>query len=402
MDFPLQPVSEAGRKFVALCEAHEQAFFSRADENDPGGMFPRENIEDAIKSGVIAATVPEELGGIGVVSLRDHAAGMTRLGRGDGSTAIALNMHLYRVWGIARAWRAARITGADVQAAALGAFLQDVAAGRSIISVLLTESGTDLLHPMTEATRHGDGWLVSGHKTFSTGVPAANLLGVTFRMKDEQGDYRTANAYVRKDNPAVDIRNNWDAVGMRGSGSHDVVFKDCFVPNSDVTDLGPWGELTPRFLLASIAGVMGLAAAFLGIAEAARNIALKTLAARGQASRYAIRHLVAEMEIDLATARATLERAAAHADALLEGNPVIVPLDDLQHVAKDFQCAKWFVTRKAVDIVDRALTASGGSGYLSRNPLSRLYRDVRAGPFMQPFSPNEAFDFIGGITLGQP
>jgi alkylation response protein AidB-like acyl-CoA dehydrogenase len=77
-------------------------------------------------------------------------------------------------------------------------------------------------------------------------------------------------------------------------------------------------------------------------------------------------------------------------------------LDDLQHVAKDFQCAKWFVTRKAIDIVDRALTASGGSGYLSRNPLSRLYRDVRAGPFMQPFSPNEAFDFIGGITLGRP
>ena len=330
----------------------------------------------------------------------DHAAGMTRLGRGDGSTAIALNMHLFRVWGIARAWRAARITGADVQAAALGAFLQDVAAGRSIISVLLTESGTDLLHPMTEAIRHGDGWLVSGHKTFSTGVPAANLLGVTFRMKDEQGNYRTANAYVRKDTPSVDIRNNWDAVGMRGSGSHDVVFKDCFVPNSDVTDLGPWGELTPRFLLASIAGVVGLAAAFLGIAESARNIVLKTLAARGQTSRYAIRHLVAEMEIDLATARATLERAAAHADALLEGNPVDLPLDDLQHVAKDFQCAKWFVTRKAVDIVDRALTASGGSGYLSRNPLSRLYRDVRAGPFMQPFSPNEAFDFIGGITLG--
>ena len=96
-----------------------------------------------------------------------------------------------------------------------------------------------------------------------------------------------------------------------------------------------------------------------------------------------------------------LGRSATMADAFFNRHPAgNVPLGELHELMKDFQCTKWFVNRKAIEIVDRALTASGGAGYLNSNPLSRLYRDVRAGPFMQLFSPNEVFEYIGKVALG--
>ena len=206
----------------------------------------------------------------------------------------------------------------------------------------------------------------------------------------------------------MDIRNNWDALGMRASGSHDIVFQDCFVPDGALREDGPWGEWSERALSGQMAFNMGLVGAFLGIAEAARDMTVETVTTRRRGSsgrslaeRPSIQHLIAEIEIDLAAARAMLARTATAADEFFGQHPLgTAPLDGLHALMKDFQCTKWFVNHKAIGIVDRALTASGGAGYLNASPLARLYRDVRAGPFMQLFSPNEAFDYIGKVTLG--
>jgi alkylation response protein AidB-like acyl-CoA dehydrogenase len=108
---------------------------------------------------------------------------------------------------------------------------------------------------------------------------------------------------------------------------------------------------------------------------------------------------VAEIEIGLTAARASLSRIALAFDEFLarEGAPTAEEMDEL---IKEWQATKLVVNRAAVDIVDRAMTISGGSGYMSNSPLSRMYRDVRAGPFMQPYSPNEAPEFIGRVALG--
>jgi alkylation response protein AidB-like acyl-CoA dehydrogenase len=204
--------------------------------------------------------------------------------------------------------------------------------------------------------------------------------------------------------------DNWDALGMRGSGSHDIVYEGCFVPADFVDTPGAWGEESPMSLQIGSAGSIGLLGAFLGIAEAARDLVMhmartRTKAPSGRpiAERHGIQHQVAEMEIDLETCRAAIERGGRLIDEqLFERPPGEVGMEELHELTAVFQCAKVVANRKAIEVVDRALTISGGAGYLTASPLSRLYRDVRAGPFMQPFSPNEVYEYVGKVALGLP
>jgi alkylation response protein AidB-like acyl-CoA dehydrogenase len=408
MDFELKPHTAAGRRFAALAAEHAADFATRADQHDREGSFPFENIEAMQRSGVMAACVPEEFGGLGVESLHDYVLGISRLGRGDGSTAIAANMHMTRPWRLTRLWKAAQTRGDVLQVERLSQFLRWIGTGQMVMCTPFSEAGTDLLHPLAEATKIDRGWLINGRKIFATMSPAAQFLDISCRVRDPQGGWRWTAVTVPRANSGVEIKNNWDALGMRASGSHDVVFTNCLVADTALTDVGPWGQWSERLMIGHMVLTLGLVGVFLGIAEAARALAIETVTTQRQgpqgqrhAARYPIQHTMAEIEIDLAASRAMLERTATTADTLFGSGPASpIPLNHLHDLMKDFQCTKWFVNRKAIDIVDRALTVSGGAGYLSPNPLSRLYRDVRAGPCMQLFSPNEAFEYIGKVALG--
>ena len=67
---------------------------------------------------------------------------------------------------------------------------------------------------------------------------------------------------------------------------------------------------------------------------------------------------------------------------------------------KNAACAKKFVMETSGVIVNRAITLFGGGGFLAGSTLARLYRDVRAGPLMQPWADNQAIEFIGKVSLG--
>jgi alkylation response protein AidB-like acyl-CoA dehydrogenase len=263
---------------------------------------------------------------------------------------------------------------------------------------------------MTEVTKVDGGWRVDGRKTFGTLSPVAEVMIVTCRVRREDGTYGGGNAIVFRGTPGQTILDNWDALGMRASGSNDVVYENCVIPEDLFFEEGEWGELGEGLLLIGTAGNIGLLGAFVGIAEAARDYVAELLRKRTKqptgrplAERGGIQRGMAELEIGLNTCRAHLAWIGEHVDRVVVDRPVTsVSLDELHELMAAFQASKLVVQRTAIDVVDKALQVSGGAGYLSSSPLARWYRDVRAGPFMQPLSANDAHEYIGKVSLGQP
>jgi DNA-binding SARP family transcriptional activator len=160
--------------------------------------------------------------------------------------------------------------------------------------------------------------------------------------------------------------------------------------------LGPGEELDGEAIAArlGVTVVAGLfhASASLGIAESAASVVTMALASRGDPDARS-RMLLAENVIALSASRATLSRAAALVDEDLDADPTAL--------FAETQTAKTFVNEAAARIVDRALSLSGGAGYLNGHPLARAYRDVRAGSFMHPLGANRAYDLLGDVALGR-
>lgn len=398
MSYAIQPASDAGARVVEAAASLIEPFRSRAAAADDANAMEPENFRDIQRTGVAAAFVPEDLGGMGMRSMHDWVLTIATLARGDASAAIAISMHLSQTRGLAGVYRGAP-EASPARARAKG-ILEAVARREVLICSTTTERGNDNLHPMTEARRTEDGWLINGQKHFVTMSPIATHVGLNLRMQDDDG-WHIANVFVPMDTPGVEPQGDWNALGMRASGSQSVKFVDCLAPHDALRKIGPWGKWSTTVLVNRTLANVPLVGAFLGIAEAAFEIARTAQPADAATSRPGVPHALAEMEILLATSQGILGALGQKLDAFVADlDAGMQPtLEQGHELMKDYQSAKWVVNRNAIEIVSQAMDLAGGGGFVARNPLTRLYRDVRAGPFMQPYSPVDARDYMGKVIL---
>lgn len=387
------PVTPHGRTLLALVEQDAAQIRDEAAAHDRFGEFPAEAFERFLGNGVMAGTVPEELGGVGVSCLSDVATVLAAVAEADASTALALHVQLSRGLTLAYEWR----HGSPPVRALAERLLRGMAANRLVICGAARDHHT----AVTRLTPDGSGgWLLSGRKTLVTLAPMATNFLVHTQKAVEGEPVTLAAAVLDRATPGLTVLPEWDGLGMRASGTCDIVFDGCPIAAEDVLDRGAIGASRDRTLAGQTVSSVTMLGIYAGVARAARDIAIAAAARRRSTAPPAgVRALVSDIEVNLYTLQATAAAALANADEL--NDDLSGDLDERgRRMMVPFQCAKLSVNRLARSVVNDCLTVVGGAAYGATHPLSRLYRDVSAGWFMQPYTYIDAVDFLSGQSLG--
>jgi alkylation response protein AidB-like acyl-CoA dehydrogenase len=346
-------------------------FAETAATYDESASFPFDNFRLLHKAGLVALTAPAEFGG-GGAGFAEAAEIIRTIARSEPSTALILIMQYINLASIPTGrWpqHLVRkvISDAVEKGALINAFRVEPELGTPIRGGL----------PATTAKRTESGWSISGRKIYSTGAEGLAYAIVWARTDEEQP--RVGGFLMPLNTPGVTIEKTWNPLGMRATGSHDVVLENVAVPLDHAVDIRlpeDWGARGE-----GQAAWFGLlpGALYTGIAEAARDWLVHFLQNRAPTNLGAslatvprIQQVVGEIEELIAVNRRLIASATRDVD---EGIPFSQSEAGMLKVA---------TTENAIAAVEKALKLTGNHGISRNNPLERHHRDVLCGRIHSP------------------
>ena len=368
------PTHDNATDWVGIVRELGNGFAERAVEYDRNGEFVADNYRELRAERVFAAGIPAELGGGGAGF--DELCGVIReLGRHCGSTALAFAMHTHPV-------------AANVYKYLHG----DEAAANTLRKVAVEElviAGTganDWLESSGDAERVDGGYSVNAHKRFVSGVAGAQLFVTSVAYAGLAGT-EVLHFAIPFSTEGVRLVESWQALGMRGTGSHDVVLENVFVPDEAISARRPAGVWHPMWNIVIPTALPLITSAYVGMAETA--VELATTAAKHRKAELA--PVVGEMTNALTIVQLTM------AD--------MVRMNDNHGFTPTLECANAMLTRKAIAVdavkhtVELAAELVGGPGFFHGHPMERIVRDVRAMHY-HPLPVRRQRVFSGRIALG--
>ncbi len=237
------------------------------------------------------------------------------------------------------------------------------------------------------------GYIFNGRWQFSSGTDHCDWIFLGAMIGDDDGKPLMPPQMLHMILPRKDyeiIEDSWDVVGLRGTGSKDVIVKDAFVPSYRTMDamkvmdgtaqreagmtetlyLMPWSTMFP----------LGISSATIGIAEGALAAALDYQRSRVNSSGVAIKddpyvmYAIGEAAADINAARQELLANADRIYDMVDAGKE-VPFEDRAAGRRTQVRAVW----RAVSAVDEIFARCGGNGTRMDKPLQRYWRDVHVG-----------------------
>jgi alkylation response protein AidB-like acyl-CoA dehydrogenase len=198
-----------------------EAFQSRAAQYDENNEFFQEDFDVMKESGYLIQAVPEELGGLGL-SFAEVCQQQRRLAYYAPADALAINMHVYWTGVAADLWRSGDNS--------LEWLLREACAGE-VFAAGHAEKGNDIamLHSTCKAERVDGGYCFTGHKNFGSLSPVWTRLGFHAIDDSDPENPKIIHAFIPRDSDGLEVRENWDVMGMRATQSHDTLLDAAFV-----------------------------------------------------------------------------------------------------------------------------------------------------------------------------
>jgi alkylation response protein AidB-like acyl-CoA dehydrogenase len=355
MRFPLTPEQEALRARARAIADHE--FRERAARWDEREEYPWDNVKRLVEAGLMGMTVPHAYGGPGR-SLLDVVLTIEQVARVCGVTGrIVVDSNLGPVGALVH-------FGSEAQKQK---YLPRVLQGdKPAIAITEAGAGSAASELETRAERDGDAWVLTGAKRWITGAGVSQTYVVLCRFDGIPGSAGIGALIVDAGTPGLAVTRRERAMGMRGIPEGEVVFDRCRIPGENL--LLPAGGF--KQLMAAYNGQrLGAATVALGLSQGALEAAVQHAGAREQFGRpighfQGLRWMIADMALQVETARQLIYRAAANAGA---------GLPDMIEAAM----AKTLASETAVRVTNDALQVFGASGYSRDLPLERMVRDAR-------------------------
>lgn len=357
MDFTLteeqQLIQQNAREFAKeYCEPI-------AAELDRENRYPAETVKALAEHDYMGMPYPEEYGGAGADYL-SYILVVEAISQACASTGVIYSAHCslgaYPVY----KWGSEELKKK---------YLPDLCKGKKLAAFALTEpgAGTDAASGSCIATADGDAYVLNGTKCFITNGDTADFFTIFALTDPSQGTKGISCFAVEKGLPGFEIGKHEDKMGIRGSHTTELIFKNCRVPKENL--IGKEGKGFVYAMVTLDGGRIGIAAQALGIAQAALDEAVKYSKERVQfgrpiSSKQAIQWMLADMQTQIEAARLLVYNAAsAH--------------DTQKSCSKEAAMAKLFAADAADFVTAKAIQIHGGYGYIKDFKVERLYRDAK-------------------------